>query len=543
VKAPDLSSSATSPLLELDLLEAGRLAAFPASLLRGADRDLLAPLRFHEPGTPVPAGPAIDRSALAVALGVANEAYGHPRAAALTASLADPATRVVVAGQQPGLWGGPLLALVKALTAVKYAERSVAAGQPAVAVFWMATEDHDWAESARATLLGRNGPERLSLGDDFEPLRPIGQRIFGESLVALEEPVREQLGGGPVLERWQTLVAAHYRAGETVGGAFARFLAAVMGERAPLLLDAQLPALKAAQRPFLRRLIAERAAVDAAYAAAEDAFEARGYTLQVRKQRQASPLFLIHDGARRRIEWRGDEGYGLRGLGGFEGQVDELLTIAGSEPERLSPGVLARPAIQDAVLGTALQVMGPAELTYLGQARAIYDLLEVTAPATTLRPQAVVIERKQASWLAELEVPLGTLLEQSAEVLVASRLERDTLAPLRESTVAGLDGLRQAILDLDGSLETPWRKTREQVDRAFEQLQAKVAAAVARRHEVWLRRFEQMRQALLPFDHGQERELAIAYFVARHGPTFAAELLAALDLDARRLTVLEMGGL
>jgi hypothetical protein len=66
----------------------------------------------------------------------------------------------------------------------------------------MATEDHDWAESARGTLLGRNGPVRLDLGDDLEPLRPIGERLFGESLTALDEPVRELLGGGPVLERW-----------------------------------------------------------------------------------------------------------------------------------------------------------------------------------------------------------------------------------------------------------------------------------------------------------------------------------------------------
>ena len=37
-------------------------------------------------------------------------------------------------------------------------------------------------------------------------------------------------------------------------------------------------------------------------------------------------------------------------------------------PGVVSPGVLARPAIQDAVLGTAIQVVGPGELSYMAQA-------------------------------------------------------------------------------------------------------------------------------------------------------------------------------
>ena len=42
----------------------------------------------------------------------------RPQAAA---RLADPATRVVITGQQAGLFGGPLFTLLKALTAMKLA--------------------------------------------------------------------------------------------------------------------------------------------------------------------------------------------------------------------------------------------------------------------------------------------------------------------------------------------------------------------------------------------------------------------------------------
>ena len=55
--------------------------------------------------------------------------------------------RVVVTGQQVVLFGGPVLILLKAATAVARArEATKATGVEHVPVFWMATEDHDLEE-------------------------------------------------------------------------------------------------------------------------------------------------------------------------------------------------------------------------------------------------------------------------------------------------------------------------------------------------------------------------------------------------------------
>ena len=52
----------------------------------------------------------------------------------------------VVTGQQVGLFGGPLFAIFKALSAIKLADQATAAGVDCVPVFWLATGDHDLAE-------------------------------------------------------------------------------------------------------------------------------------------------------------------------------------------------------------------------------------------------------------------------------------------------------------------------------------------------------------------------------------------------------------
>ena len=69
---------------------------------------------------------------------------GAPMPAALEAF--EQGAHVVTAGHQLQAGGGPAYFHYKILSAVRWARRITADGQTAVAVFWLASEDHDFEE-------------------------------------------------------------------------------------------------------------------------------------------------------------------------------------------------------------------------------------------------------------------------------------------------------------------------------------------------------------------------------------------------------------
>lgn len=537
--ASDSSSSAAVPAERtIDLAREALLPPLAATLVDGRDRDLLAPLRWATEVERVPEA-KVDRAELAKALGDANAAYGHPRAAPLAAALAEPGTRVVVTGQQPGLLGGPLYTLWKAVGATLWAQRLSAAGTPAVPVFWMATEDHDFREVSWTVFDTPDGPRRLDLGEDPAPLVPVGMRSLGDGVERLFAALRQALPGESEAA-WLATLATWYRPTARFGEAFARLLAGLLGDRCPLLLDSMLPAVKQAQRPWLARLVERRREVEAGYREADARIEERGHGLQVAPQPEASPLFLVRDGARRRVLWEGPECWTLRGEEGAPRPVGSLLEAIAENPTAVGPGVLARPAIQDAMLGTTLQVMGPGELSYLPQVAPLYELLEIAPPAVSLRPMALVLEAHQRRKLEGLEWPLADLLRADLDIeqRLAGGRGAEALSPVREAVESSLTALRQAAMAVDADLERPWEKTRGQIHRALDQFDGKLVGALARRNQVARQRAHDLRSACRPLGESQERILSTAYFPGRYGDHFVDAVFEQLVAESTALQVI-----
>ena len=172
---PANSTELTSPSGEVPARVAVDLRRFPWIRRLAADYAFdfrsVAPFFSGDPSEPRRAWSQIiprvqahahERNEIAAVIARQQDRRSAPEAARLAARrLADAGTVAIVTGQQAGLFGGPLFTLLKALTALKLAEKvSREHNVPAVAVFWIDAEDHDWNEVAVVYGLRRGARSR-----------------------------------------------------------------------------------------------------------------------------------------------------------------------------------------------------------------------------------------------------------------------------------------------------------------------------------------------------------------------------------------------
>src|SRR5712664_1191010 len=95
---------------------------------------------------------------------------------------------VVTTGQQPALFTGPLYTIYKALSAIALARRlERERGVPVVPVFWVAGDDHDFAEANHTWFLNAGGElVQIVLRERAAdaPLVPVAREPCGPEIVA-----------------------------------------------------------------------------------------------------------------------------------------------------------------------------------------------------------------------------------------------------------------------------------------------------------------------------------------------------------------------
>ena len=198
---------------------------------------------------------------------------------------------VVVTGQQVGLFGGPLYTINKAATAIALAKHATTAGAPHVPVFWLASEDHDFAEINHVTFPSRRSLTKLTYNSEPAHAIPVGRLVLDESITPLIDQAWELLGFSDAMEA----LAAAYRPGQTLAGAFAEFYGKVFAAQGLLVLDPAGREAHALGAPVLRAAIERADELHAALLQRNKEIVAAGYHAQVAVGEQGSLLFLIDE--------------------------------------------------------------------------------------------------------------------------------------------------------------------------------------------------------------------------------------------------------
>ena len=440
---------------------------------------------------------------------------------------------VVVTGQQVGVLGGPLFTPHKAATAIALAREATIAGHTHVPIFWLASEDHDFAEVNHVTFPARRELRKLTWEATAKAAIPVGSVILDETITPLIDQAWELLGYSDAME-W---LAAAYRPGQTLAGAFAEFYGKVFASHGLLVLDAAGREAHRLGAPVLQAAIERADELHEALLERNRELQDAGYHAQVAVAERGSLLFLIdHEtGARnalRRTQPSAVEGHGLWQAGRDKYSTEDLLGILAGEPERISPSALLRPLFQDAILPTSAYIGGPAEIAYFAQSAVLYERILGRLTPILPRLSATLIEPAIAELLDRHELQLETIFAGNEESL-AQRLAarampiegKKLLASAGNSLDAELSSLTEYLANLDQGLgrsaEVSASKMRYQMNRL-----RRMAANFELQKEASLGRHAQaIVQSLYPHGGLQERLIGAAYFLARYGGGLVDELI------------------
>lgn len=460
--------------------------------------------------------PAAGRSpALAGALADANRRWDNPVDDELARWLAG--ADAVVTGQQPGLFGGPLLTLVKAAAVAAEVARRRAAGRDAVGFLWLATADDDLPEM---------GWGRVAVAEELAELREPawarggmlgGAAPLSGACAAFIEALRPRLSGENAREALD-LAAACYAPGTLLGEATARFLARLLAGRGVVLVDALEPELVRAAAPVTARVLENlRGCWDALEAGGERMRE-RGWPLPLRISPHKLPVF------RRAGDRREPVPTSQRACSAA------VLAEHAVHPERFLPNAWLRPLVADAALGTAVSFLGGAELAYHLQTEDVRAAAGVGRPEWRLRPHVTVVTAAERRLARQLKVgPEQVLRSLPPPAALPGRVTRRRLGRLRGIVDERIGTLaasaREELPGLGGDVEA----TAKKLDAALAWLDGRIESAATRDAEVAVGRWRRLRAFVRPDGQPQERRLSVLAPLLRLGLEWPRQLVSAVD--------------
>jgi bacillithiol synthase len=481
-----------------------------------------------------------DRNKLADALLAMNQRWGAGQETLDNIKLLrDEDCIAVVSGQQAGLFTGPLYTIYKALSAVKLAGCLRQRNTKAVPVFWIASEDGDFAEVALAEFIGRDCQlKRVNVSTDLHREgQPVGHVVQDYSIKCVIDQLFEQLPASEFAADMKALVEKAWQPGRGYAESFATMMTSLLGNYGLIFLDPLDSELKKLAAPLYAAAAKRAPEIGAALEQRSRQLESDGYHAQVLATANSFPLFLHDETGARYALTRGENGK-YRTKADAEYTADELAAMALDTPERFSPNVTLRAVVQDHLLPTIAYYGGAAEIAYFAQTAEVYRLLE--RPATPILPRSslTMIERHTGRVLERFGLNLADFFEGLDPVIkrvVEEHLGKGTtkrFAETEENVNHELDRLRDELKTVDPTLASALDTGRKKIQYQLDGLRTRFVRAQMARDDAAHRQLQRAADQLYPNKDLQERHINVTSLLSRHGTYVIEWIFNAINLGS-----------
>jgi bacillithiol biosynthesis cysteine-adding enzyme BshC len=429
-------------------------------------------------------------------------------------------TFTVTTGHQLNLFSGPLYFLYKIISTINLT-KELKAKYPAynfVPIYWMATEDHDFAEINYFSFKGKKFRwNRESTG-------PVG-RLSTDGLSELFEIYAQELGSSTNATALKKLFSEAYLKHDNLADATRHLANALFGALGLVILDADNPDLKRSFIPYAKEELLNQTANKAVLEATE---ELKDYNIQV-NPREIN-LFYIEDQLRERIVL--ENGVYKVNNTKMEFTQEEILLLLEKHPEMFSPNVIMRPLFQEVILPNLCYIGGGGEIAYWLELKSFFDAVKVTFPILLVRNSVLLATEKQVKKADKLELTWSDLFSKQ-KVLINNVTKKASQFPI--DLTDQKEQLRkqfQALFELAGQTDQSFvgavKAQEVKQTKGLENLEKRLLKAQKRKHSDTLVRATDLQNELFPNKSLQERQVNFSEFYLETGDDLVPTIIAKL---------------
>jgi bacillithiol biosynthesis cysteine-adding enzyme BshC len=441
-------------------------------------------------------------------------------------------TYTVTTGHQLNIFTGPLYFIYKIVTAIKLCRQLKDAfpDKNFVPVYWMASEDHDFAEINYTNIGGKK------VHWWYEATGATG-RINPDTMRQAINQYKGVLGIDGHSDELGEMVETAYTKFDKLADATRYLVNALFGRYGLVIIDADDHRLKQQFAPIMERDIIEQNSFKN-ISAVNEQLQKLGVHVQV-NPREIN-FFYLKDSLRERLVFENDR-YSVMNtdISFTEEQLKQEIKTA---PERFSPNVVMRPLYQECILPNIAYIGGGAEVVYWLELKSNFDYYNIDFPILILRNSGLIIKKETAAKINSMELSPADIFKSTDEIKnnwIKKHSSHDlTLNEEWREIEHVFEKIKLRAHKIDRTLEPSATAVQARLKHAMDNLQKKLVKAEKRNYHTRLEQIEHIKADIFPKDSLQERSENFGLAYVKWGQLFIDELIRNFEPLEFKFTVL-----
>ncbi|HTA26528.1 MAG TPA: bacillithiol biosynthesis cysteine-adding enzyme BshC, partial [Bacteroidia bacterium] len=413
--------------------------------------------------------------------------------------LEDATCFTVTTGHQLCLFTGPIYFIFKIITVINLAEKlnKEYPSNHFVPVYWMASEDHDFAEVNHAFVFGKK--VEWSHENIGGPVGKLPLSYFSpilENLFAI-------MGEGENTADLKKIIADSYSSEKTLAEATFCFVNALFGRFGLVVVEPDNANYKQVYSPIITDELLNG---NSFKIVTETNKKLAGIGEEPQVHVREINLFYVDGNGRNRIDVAVGADprvspYKITNTNMVFTQ-NEIIDLAKTSPEKFSPNVILRPLYQQMILPNVAYVGGPSEMAYWLQLKGIFENYKVPFPVLMPRNNAMIIIKPVVQKLAKLNLEITDLF-QDIDTLIKEFFTRhsDGLPNFEREKALLLEAyssMGNKVKEVDSTLVAVTEAELQKQLNALKTLETKLTRVLKQKEETSVAQIRKLKEYLFP---------------------------------------------